>query len=43
MLGVNNLTVGLGVGWDALTDRDKDIWTYQNKPWFGLTVGLNLN
>jgi hypothetical protein len=43
MAGINNLTVGLGVGWDYLTDRDKNIWIYQNKPWLGLTVGLNLN
>jgi hypothetical protein len=43
MLAVNDLTVGLGVGWDYLTDRDKDIWIYQNKPWYGLAVGLNLN
>ncbi|HEX6889349.1 MAG TPA: hypothetical protein VF141_01605 [Chryseolinea sp.] len=43
MGGVNNLTVGFGVGWDYLTDRDKEIWIYQNKPWYGLTVSLNLN
>ena len=43
MGGVNNLTVGVGVGWDYLTDRDKDLWIYQNKPWYGLTVSLNLN
>jgi hypothetical protein len=43
MGGVNNLTVGIGVGWDYLTDRDKDIWIYQNKPWYGLTLSLNLN
>lgn len=43
MGGVNNLTVGVGVGWDYLTDRDKDIWIYQNKPWYGLTLSLNLN
>lgn len=43
MAGVNNLTVGVGVGWDYLTDRDKDIWIYQNKPWYGLTLSLNLN
>jgi hypothetical protein len=43
MVGFNNYTVGLGVGWDYLTDRDKKIWIYQNKPWFGLTIGLNLN
>lgn len=43
MIGVNTLTVGVGVGWDYLTDRDKSIWIYQNKPWVGLTVGLNIN
>lgn len=43
MVGINNITVGLGVGWDYLTDRDKDIWIYQNKPWYGLMLGLNLN
>jgi hypothetical protein len=43
MVGINALTVGIGVGWDYLTDRDNDIWIYQNKPWYGLTIGLNLN
>jgi hypothetical protein len=43
MVGINSLTVGLGVGWDYLTDRDKDIWIYQNKPWYGITLGLNIN
>jgi hypothetical protein len=43
MLGINNLTVGAGVGWDYLTDRDKDVWIYQNKSWYGLTIGLNIN
>ena len=43
LVGVNNLTFGVGVGWDFLTDRDKDIWIYQNKPWYGLTIGLNVN
>ncbi len=43
MAGIDNLTVGIGVGWDYLTDRDKDIWIYQNKPWFGLAISLNIN
>lgn len=43
MVGVKNLTVGLGVGWDNLVDRDRDIWVYQYKPWYGLTLSLNLN
>ena len=43
MGSLNRLTVGLGIGSDYLTDRDKDIWIYQNKVWYGLTLGLNLN
>jgi hypothetical protein len=43
MVGIDNLTVGLGVGWDFLTDRDKNIWIYQNKPWLGMTLSLNIN
>lgn len=43
MVGVNNLTVGVGLGWDYLADRDKSIWIYQNKPWVGVTIGLNVN
>lgn len=43
MAGVNSLTIGLAVGWDAVTDRDKDIWIYQNKAWYGVSVGLSIN
>jgi hypothetical protein len=43
LIGLNTLTVGAGVGWDYLTDRDKRVWIYQNKPWYGLAIGLNLN
>lgn len=43
MAGVNNYTVGFGVGWDYLTDRDRGIWNYQNKPWYGMSISLNIN
>ena len=43
MIAFNNLTFGVGVGWDYLTDRDKNIWIYQNKHWIGLTLSLNIN
>lgn len=43
MIGLNQLTVGVGVGWDYLTGRDKQVWIYQNKPWIGLSIGLNVN
>jgi hypothetical protein len=41
--GVDSLTFGVAAGFDRLTDRDKNVWIYQNKPWYGLTLGLNLN
>ncbi len=43
MVGIKSLTFGVAVGWDYLTDRDKDIWIYQNTPWYGATLSLNLN
>jgi hypothetical protein len=43
MAGLNSLTIGLAVGWDTVTDRDKNIWIYQNKPWYGVSVGLSIN
>jgi hypothetical protein len=43
MFGINKLTVGMGLGRDYLTDRDKDIWIYQNKTWYALTLSINLN
>ena len=41
--GIESITFGLAFGIDRLTDRDKHIWIYQNKPWYGLTIGLNIN
>ncbi|HEU5288998.1 MAG TPA: hypothetical protein VFU05_00050 [Cyclobacteriaceae bacterium] len=43
MFGIGKITVGLGLGRDYLTDRDKDIWIYQNKTWYGMTFSINLN
>ena len=40
---VNRLNVGVVVGWDFLTDRDKNIWIHQDRIWYGLGLGLNLN
>ncbi len=41
--GVESLTFGVAAGWDRLTDRDKHVWIYQDKPWYGLTIGVNIN
>jgi hypothetical protein len=35
--------VGLAVGLDHLLDRNKQYWIYQQRPWFGVLFGLNLN
>ena len=43
ILAIDNFTIGIGIGWDYLTDANKKYWIYQNKPWIGLAFGLNLN
>ena len=43
IIGMNNLTIGLAVGFDDLLDRHSTIWIYQEKPWVGFAFGLNLN
>ena len=43
MFAINNFTVGLAVGVDHLLDRNKSIWIYQGRIWYGLSFGLNLN
>lgn len=43
IIGINNFTIGMTVGFDNLLDRNKTSWIYENKPWIGLAVGLNLN
>ena len=43
IFGYRAITLGLAVGYDYLTDQNRSVWLYQNKPWLGITVGLNLN
>ncbi len=43
IVAINKLTVGLSMGFDNLLDENKHTWLYQNKSWFGLMLGLNLN
>ncbi|EMR01129.1 hypothetical protein [Cesiribacter andamanensis] len=43
IIGINSFTFGLAIGADRLLDRNRSIWIYQNRPWLGLAVGLNLN
>ena len=43
IFGINNVTIGLAVGYDDLLDKNKQYWIYQRKLWVGLGFGLNLN
>lgn len=43
LFGVRNFSTGLSVGFDFLTDKNRKHWVYQNKPWVGIFIGLNLN
>jgi hypothetical protein len=43
IIGINNFTIGLAVGFDNLLDYNKNYWIYQKAPWLGLAFGLNLN
>lgn len=43
IIGINNISIGLTVGFDNLLDKNKSLWIYEKKPWFGLAFGLNLN
>lgn len=42
-VAVNKLTIGLSIGFDNLLDKNDKTWIYENKPWLGLMLGLNLN
>jgi hypothetical protein len=43
IVGINNFTFGLALGFDHLLDKYRHDWVYQRKPWVGLAFGLNLN
>ena len=43
IFGVNNVTIGLALGYDDLLDNNKQYWIYQRKSWIGMAFGLNLN
>lgn len=43
IIGLNNFSVGIAFGFDNLLDQNSSIWIYENKPWLGIALGLNLN
>lgn len=38
-----SVSAGLAVGVERLATPDRAVWIYENKPWVGVTIGLNLN
>lgn len=38
-----SFSAGLALGFERLANSDRRLWIYENKPWLGITVGLNLN
>lgn len=42
-VGIQNLSIGLGLGWDRLLDKNHSYWIYRKQPWLGLTLGLKLS
>lgn len=42
-VAVQNFTVGLSIGSDNLMDKNRKVWIYENKLWYGLAFGVNLN
>lgn len=43
IISVRTFSVGLALGFEQVTDRNRDLWIYQHKPWLGVTFGVNLN
>ncbi len=43
IIGLNKVNIGLAIGTDHLLDPNRKVWIYEEKPWIGLAVGLNLN
>lgn len=35
-----DMSVGIAVGFDNLTDNNRSIWIYNQKPWIGIVIGI---
>jgi len=42
-VGIQNLSIGVGLGWDQLMDKYRSYWIYREKPWIGLILGFKLS
>lgn len=43
IVGYKTFTAGLALGFENLISTDNQFWIYRNKPYLGVTIGLNLN
>ncbi len=43
IFAVNNLSAGISLGYDHLTDENRQYWIYQGRSYIGFMLGLNLN
>lgn len=43
LISYGNINTGLAIAADALIDRNRTKWIYQNQPWVGIIIGFNLN
>jgi hypothetical protein len=43
LLATPNLNIAIGAGIDYLLDGNRTYWIYQNQPWIGFAVGIDLN
>jgi len=43
IVGYKTFTAGLALGFENLMSADNRVWIYHNKPYLGVTIGLNLN
>ncbi len=43
IVGYQQLTLGLLLGFELLLDENNVHWVFHNKPWVGVSLGLNLN
>lgn len=43
IFAINDFTLGIAYGFDQLLDENASSWIYNQKPYFGVAIGLNLN
>lgn len=43
IVGIENYTIGICLGFDSLLDSNRKYWYFQQKPWVGLGFGVNIN